>query len=91
MQSVFVESHFATYTGTKNTVKKDFELTHKNDNIFERSFNASDSAIVNVSDNTIKIPNHFFVSGQALTYDSPLGIKTDAISIASTDAFAVLA
>ena len=82
-----MESNFDTYTGTEVSVKRSFPLTHKNDTIFTKTFNASDSTIVDLTDNTIYLPNHFFVTGQELVYSSPLGIKTDFISIASTDGF----
>jgi len=82
-----LRSNFDTYTGTEITVKRDFPLTHKNDTIFTKEFNASDSNVVDLTNNTLFLPNHFFVTGQELVYESPLGIKTDFISIASTDGF----
>ena len=82
-----LRSNFDTYTGTEITIRRDFPLTHKNDTIFTKEFNASDSSVVNLSDNSVFLPNHFFVSGQELVYSSTLGIKTDFISIASTDGF----
>ena len=82
-----LESNFGTYTGTLAAIRRDFPLLHKNNQIFERNFDGSNPAIANTSDNTINLPNHFFVSGQALTYSTSLGIKTDFISIASTDGF----
>ena len=85
--SASIKSNFSTYTGTLAEIRRDFPLTHKNNQIFERNFDGADSTIVNLTDNTINIPNHFFVSGQQLTYSTSLGIKTDFISIASTDGF----
>ena len=82
-----LRSNFDTYTGTEITVRRDFPLTHKNDDIFTREFNATDTGIINLTENTILLPNHFFVTGQELVYASPSGIKTDSISIASTDGF----
>ena len=87
LNCALLKSNFDTYTGTEITVRRDFPLTHKNDTIFTKEFNASDSNVVNLTDNTLFLPNHFFVSGQELVYDSPLGIKTDFISIASTNGF----
>ena len=79
-----IKDSFATYTGTLALIKRDFPLTHNNYQIFERNFDGSDSSIVNLTENTISIPNHFFVSGQELTYSTRLGLGTDYIGIAST-------
>jgi hypothetical protein len=79
-----IETGFAEYTGTDRDIKRSFQLTHKNDPIFERSFLGNDSSIVSVSANTVKIPNHFFVSGEELKYyHSGIG-STLAIGIAQT-------
>lgn len=79
-----IVDQYSIYTGTLATIKRDFPLLHKGYQIFERNFDGSDSTIVNLSDNSIKIPNHFFVSGEELTYSSNLGIGTDYIGIATT-------
>ena len=84
-----LKSSFDTYTGTKNSIKRAFNLTHKNDEIFRRVFDGSNAGIVDTSSNTINLPNHFFVSGQKINYSTSLGIKTDFIGIAQTDAFAL--
>jgi len=80
-------SEFSTYTGTLSSVKRDFELKHRTKEIFKRNFDGTDANVVNITDNTINLPDHFFVSGQELTYSTVLGIKTDFISIGSTDGF----
>jgi len=80
-------SEFSTYTGTLSSVKRDFELKHRTKEIFKRNFDGTDTNVVNTTDNTINLPDHFFVSGQELTYSTVLGIKTDFISIGSTDGF----
>jgi hypothetical protein len=74
----------------------DFDLTHKQVPIFERLFNGSNSNIVNLSDNTILIPKHFFVTGEKVRYISneenesdnlgSIGIgTTNIIGIGTTD------
>ena len=60
-----------------------FGLTHENDEIFERYFVGNDSNVVNLTDNTITIPNHFFVSGEKIEY-AHVGDVTSAIGIATT-------
>ena len=78
-----IETGFAEYTGTDRDIKRSFPLKHKNDPIFERYFLGNDSTIVSVSADTIRLPNHFFVTGEQLRY-SHAGIgSTQAISIAS--------
>jgi hypothetical protein len=48
----------------------DFNLTHKGIPIFERLFNGSNPEIVNLNNNTILIPEHFFVTGEKVEYIS---------------------
>jgi hypothetical protein len=78
-----IQAHYATYEGTQNTLKRSFELTHKSLPIFERYFNGNDSEIVSIDGNTITIPNHFYVSGEAVRYDRNGGI-TSSIGIGTT-------
>lgn len=80
-----INSGFSFYTGTFSDVKREFGLTHKGKNIFQRNFLGSDSAIVNVTDNTITIPEHFYVTGEELVYTHAGAGSTQAIGIASTD------
>ena len=55
--------------------KKDFDLTHKEFPIFERRFNGSLDAEINsvgvdLDDDLIYLPNHYFVSGEKVSYRS---------------------
>ena len=75
---------YGEYTGTNNDIKKDFELTHKNLPIFQRFFDGSNPSIVNIDSDTIQIPNHFFVSGEEITYSYPGAGTTQSIGIATT-------
>ena len=79
-----IETGFAEYTGTDRDIKRAFQLTHKNDPIFERYVLGNDSSIVSVSANTIKVPNHFFVTGEELKYYHTGIGSTSAIGIALT-------
>jgi hypothetical protein len=79
-----IETFFSEYTGTERDIKRSFNLTHKNYPIFERYFDASDSSIVDISENTITIPNHFFVTGEnVIYYQSGVG-STQSIGIGTT-------
>ena len=73
-----------TYEGTERSIKKDFNIQHKTDDIFRRNFDGSDSQIVNILNNTIIIPNHFLVSGEEVVYSHAGAGSTQAIGIAST-------
>ena len=78
-----IRSGFGEYEGTERDIKRAFGLTHKNYGIFERYFLGDDSTIVSVSDDTIKIPNHFYVTGERINY-THVGTATSAIGIAAT-------
>lgn len=80
-----VETGYAKYIGTRNEIKRDFELTHKGAKIFEREFDGDSPDIVSISDNTIIIPNHFYVSGEAIKYEyTPRLSGSQPIGIAQT-------
>ena len=83
-----IESGFGNYEGTESSVKKSFPLNHKTDTIFTKAFLGADSSIVDVDNNTISLPNHFFVTGEQLTYAHAGSGTTMAIGIASTNGFA---
>ena len=53
-------------------------------NIFDRSFEGNNSDIVNTTTNTITLPNHFFVTGEKITYNHAGAGTSQAIGIAST-------
>ncbi len=65
-QAGSVSAYFGDYTGTDRDIKRAFNLTHNNDDIFDRSFVGNDSSIVSIDANTIRVHNHFFVSGEKL-------------------------
>ena len=78
-----INSDLGSYQGTHSDIKRGFELSHKNLPIFERYFEANNSDIVNITDNSIKIPNHFFVSGEKLKYVH-VGTASSAVGIVTT-------
>ncbi len=80
-----LKSDEGIYTGTLVDLKTTFDLTHKGTPIFQREFDASDSNIVSVTDNSIIIPNHFFVTGEKVSYNATGIGSTSSISITSTN------
>jgi hypothetical protein len=48
-----------------------FPLKHNGDSIFNKVFDANNSNIVDIDNDTISIPNHFFKTGERLTYTLP--------------------
>jgi hypothetical protein len=86
-----IDTSYGTYTGTERDIRRDFQLTHGGENIFRRVFDGSSSSVVDVENNVITIPNHFFVSGEEVVYSAlnssnPIGIATTTIpGIGSTD------
>ena len=73
------------YVGTFNAVKTDFDLTHEGQDIFEYWFDGGSVGIVSVTDNTISLRNHFFVSGEKVSYfRNDINDLTSAIGIGET-------
>ncbi|MGA1046374.1 MAG: hypothetical protein ACO3UU_00005 [Minisyncoccia bacterium] len=79
-----INYNYGSYTGTENDIRKEFDLKHKNTPIFQRIFDANNSDIVNLETNTIKIPNHFYVTGEEVLYSCPNGDVTKSIGITTT-------
>jgi len=79
-----IQTDYGTYEGTDSDIKRAFNLTHKNDPIFERYFEGDNSSIVDVNDDLIIIPNHFFVSGELVKYDTGIIESENSIGIATT-------
>ena len=77
-----IQTGYGQYSGTDVDIRREFNLTHQTNPIFERYFDGSNSNVVDILQNTISIPNHFFVSGENIKY---VGVgSTQAIGIAST-------
>jgi hypothetical protein len=78
-----IQTQPGTYRGTQSDIRRTFGLTHKNDEIFERYFTGNDSNIVNLTENTITIPNHFYVTGEKIEYYH-VGTAASAVGVATT-------
>jgi len=73
-----------SYTGTENDIKFSFNMKHAGDSIFHKTFDSSDTAVVDVTNDTFIVNNHFFQTGEELTY-TPTGAGTTmSIGIAAT-------
>ncbi len=79
-----VNSFQGTYEGTLSNIKRDFPLNHNNLPIFRREVDCSSSTNVNVSNNSIQIPDHYFVSGEEVLYRVAGTGSSNAIEIAET-------
>ena len=84
----FTNSRYKTidgsYTGTENDVKFSFNLEHNGDSIFHKVFDSSDDAVVDITNDTFIVNNHFFQTGEELTY-TPTGAGTTmSIGIGTT-------
>ena len=78
-----ISAGYGFYDGTSVDVKRAFSLTHRERPIFLRNFDGSDSTVLDITNNTITMPDHFFVSGEAVNYS--LGISTHTqVGIATT-------
>ena len=79
-----INSEHGEYAGTEKSVRREFDLYHRGNKLFERNFLGNNSNVVNLSDNTIFIPNHFFVTGEELVYTPSSEHAANAIGIATT-------
>ena len=91
LNSAEIEADFSGYTGRNNDLKTSFNLTHQQIPIFERNIDSTDNSVVDIDNDIIFIPNHFFKNGEEIEYSytsvqSPIGIATTTIpGIGSTD------
>ena len=79
-----LKSAEGSYTGTENDIKFSFNMKHDGDSIFHKTFDSEDTAVIDVTNNTFIVNNHFFQTGEELSYD-PVGSGTTMnIGIAAT-------
>ena len=81
LNNVIINTDSGTYEGTKLSLRDSFQLKHRGNSIFRRIFDGSSSTVVDLANDFIQIPNHFFVSGESVTYSSPGVGQTSAIGI----------
>ena len=61
------------FNSETESFQQTFNLTHRGDSIFTKRFDGSNSDVVNVAADSIKIPNHFYITGEELVYDATGG------------------
>ena len=76
-----IDTGFGAYTATETDVKRAFELKHRQLPVFKRDFVGSASTTVNLTEDTIRIPDHYFVTGEKLNYRYTGSGTTSAIII----------
>jgi hypothetical protein len=72
------------YTGTLLDLAVSFGIKHDGLEVFRRSFDGSDSGVLNLTNDTISIVDHFFVTGERVNYSYAGTGTTQAIEIATT-------
>ena len=94
LNSGSVRSTWDVYGGTFYDKKTEFDIEHNGNPVFRKNFDGSSTDIINLTNNTISLPNHYFVTGEEVNYSvrtavscsSTTGIGTtgDSIGIAAT-------
>ena len=94
LNSGSIKSRFDVYEGTFYAEKTEFPLKNDDNEIFKKNFDGASSTIVDLTNNTITIPNHYFVTGEEIEYrvkqpiigctTTGIGSTGDAIGVAAT-------
>ena len=79
-----LKSQEGTYTGTDNDIKFSFSLKNEGSPIFHKVFDSEDDSIIDLVNNQFIIDNHFFQTGEEITYNPIGGGTTMNIGIAAT-------
>ena len=72
------------FNSKTDTFRYSFKLTHKTDPIFHKTFDPGDTSAILLGSETFVIDNHFFVTGEELTYTSdgtPIGIDNTSAGV----------
>ena len=85
LDNASIDTGYGLYDSTESDVKRAFDLKHKQRNIFKRNFVGSATTVINTNENTITIPDHYFVTGEPLTYaHNGTGIQTSGGDLSSS-------
>ena len=79
-----ITGSFGNYSGTNVTIKRAFDLKHGGKTIFSREFNPTETDIIDLENNTVLLPEHFFVTGEEIVYDFPETAGAEGVGIATT-------
>ena len=86
LNNISITGGHALYEGTAISTKKTFGLTHRQKPIFERYFDGASTDVVDLTNDRLQIPDHFFVTGEKVFYEYT-GSDTssiNAVGIATT-------
>ena len=91
LNNASISAGYGFYQGTETDVRRAFNLTYKQRPIFLRNFDGGNSSVVDIVEDTILLPEHFFVTGEEVVYSydtntsSPIGIaSTSFVGIGTT-------
>ena len=94
LNSGSVRSTWDVYGGTFYDKRTEFDIAHDNNPIFRKNFDGTSTSVVDLTNNTISLPNHFFVSGEEVEYTvstrvscsatTGIGTTGDRLGIAAT-------
>ena len=79
-----ISSFEGTYTNTNVDVRRAFGLFHGGDPIFFKDFDSTNPLVVDVDNDIITLPNHFFSSGERIKYNPTGSGTTSSVGIATT-------
>jgi hypothetical protein len=87
-----INANNAIYIGNELDIKKQFDLTYKQNPVFVQSFDSTDNTVVDIANDQFNLINHYFTNGEKVVYSygdptlySPVGIATTTISGISTN------
>ncbi len=83
--NVIIHGNYGSYSGTLLDLQTQFALNHDGNAIFKRIFDGSDSGIADSTSNYVRIADHYWVTGENVTYGWPGTGTTMAIGVASTN------
>jgi hypothetical protein len=84
LNNAIIEYGYGQYEGTFSTIRRDFPINHRQLPIFSRSFVGNNTLSVDIENDLIKVPNHFFVTGEELIYSHAGTGTTESVGIATT-------
>ena len=84
LNNVVIQSGTGSYKGTKLDLKTAFDLKHDGLPIFQRLFSGDTSTTFDFDENILFLKEHFFVTGENVTYSYDGPLTEQAIGIAST-------
>ena len=83
LNNVVIDADEGVYQGTQLDVRTSFGLKHDGLEIFRRSFDGGSAAVVDIPNNALKIPDHYFVTGEQIQYSYAGAGTTQCLGITS--------